>query len=200
MSGGAREHDSWVSVVFERGDLHLDLEVPDDPFVALTGPNGAGKTSALRCLAGLEVAAHVDWTSGEPARIGYLPQRVMLYPAMSLADNVASSLRFLGVGRGAALDRAAALLELVDISDLGHRRPHEVSGGQRQRAGLARSIAATPDLLLLDEPFSAIDIKSRAEVRSRIMDHIAASGTHCVLATHDHADIDAAGASTVAVN
>jgi ABC-type sulfate/molybdate transport systems ATPase subunit len=199
VSAGAVQRRTWVSVVFDRGDLHLELDLPDDPFVALTGPNGAGKTSALRCLAGLEAAARVDWASAAPARIGYLPQRVMLYPAMSLADNIASSLRFLGVARAAALDRAAELLDLVDISELGQRRPHEVSGGQRQRAGLARSIAATPDLLLLDEPFSAIDADSRAHVRARIIDHIAASGAHCVLATHDHADIEAAAASMVAV-
>lgn len=189
-----------MSVVFRRSDLDLRIELPDTAFVALTGANGAGKTTVLRCLAGLEDGSDVEWSTAVPRRIGYLPQRVMLYPAMSLADNISSSLRFAGVDRPTAITRAAELLELVDIGELGRRRPHEVSGGQRQRAGLARAIAATPELLLLDEPFSAIDTDSRAQVRTRIIEHIAASGARCVLATHDRADIDAAAAAVVAIN
>lgn len=187
-----------MSIAFRRGELELDVDIADAPFVALTGANGVGKTSALRCLAGLESAADVIW-SDRPQRIGYLPQRVMLYPAMSLIDNVASSLRFVGVGRDAATRRATELLDVVAIGDLGRRRPHEVSGGQRQRAGLARAIAASPDLLLLDEPFSAIDANSRSDVRARIIEHIAASGARCIFATHDPTDITAAAALTVAV-
>ena len=188
----------WASIDFVRHDLRIQFDVPDAPFVALTGPNGAGKTSALRCLAGLEPAARVVWHGDEPEHRGYLPQRVMLYPAMSLADNIASSLRFAGVDKADVGTRLAELLELVDIAPLARRRPHEVSGGQRQRAGLARAIAATPSLLLLDEPFSAIDVDSRSRVRERIIDHIAASGTRCVMATHDAADITASAA--IAIN
>jgi len=196
MSGLA----SWVSVDFRRGELELDVDIADSPFAALIGPNGVGKTSALRCLAGLEATAVVRWATAPPQRIGYLPQRVMLYPAMSLADNIASSLRFVGADRKSAMSRAHELLEMVDIVDLAARRPHEVSGGQRQRAGLARAIAATPDLLLLDEPFSAIDASSRSAVRARIIEHIATSGARCIFATHDPADITAAGAETVSVS
>ncbi len=199
MSVPRPQTHSGVTVAFDRGDLHLDIELPGASFVALIGPNGAGKTSALRCLAGLESTARVDWAGAVPARIGYLPQRVMLYPAMSLADNIASSLRFAGTDKSAATKRAAELLALVDIGDLGKRRPHEVSGGQRQRAGLVRAIAAAPDVLLLDEPFSAIDAASRADIRARIIDYIAAAGARCVFATHDHTDIKAAAAATVAI-
>jgi ABC-type sulfate/molybdate transport systems ATPase subunit len=186
-----------ASVEFVRGDLRLEFDVPDAPFIALTGPNGAGKTSALRCLAGLEESAHVEWPDGEPESRGYLPQRVMLYPAMSLADNVASSMRFAGLDKANITARTAELLDLVDIAALARRRPHEVSGGQRQRAGLARAIAATPALLLLDEPFSAIDVDSRARVRERIIDHIAESGARCVMATHDPNDLAAADAVNI---
>lgn len=186
-----------VSVEFVRSDLCLQFDVPDVPFVALTGPNGAGKTSALRCLAGLEEAAHVTWSDGEPKSRGYLPQRVMLYPAMSLADNIASSMRFAGLDKASISERTAELLDLVDIAALARRRPHEVSGGQRQRAGLARAIAATPALLLLDEPFSAIDVDSRARVRARIIEHIAESGARCVMATHDPNDLAAADAVSI---
>lgn len=181
-----------VSIDFERGDLRLRLDLPDSPFVALTGANGAGKTSALRCLAGLEPTAHVTWHREAPRRRGYLPQRVMLYPAMTLADNVASSMRFAGLDKVGISERTSELLDLVDISPLARRRPHEVSGGQRQRAGLARAIAASPSLLLLDEPFSAIDADSRAAVRERIIEHIAESGARCVMATHDPDDLAAA--------
>ena len=186
-----------ASVEFVRSDLCLQFDVPDVPFVALTGPNGAGKTSALRCLAGLEEAAHVTWSDGEPKSRGYLPQRVMLYPAMSLADNIASSMRFAGLDKASISERTAVLLDLVDIAALARRRPHEVSGGQRQRAGLARAIAATPALLLLDEPFSAIDVDSRARVRARIIEHIAESGARCVMATHDPNDLAAADAVSI---
>jgi ABC-type sulfate/molybdate transport systems ATPase subunit len=186
-----------ASIDFARNDLRLKFDVPDAPFVALTGPNGAGKTSALRCLAGLEKAAQVEWPAGEPATRGYLPQRVMLYPAMSLADNISSSMRFAGIDKASITARTAELLDLVDISALARRRPHEVSGGQRQRAGLARAIAATPALLLLDEPFSAIDVHSRARVRERIIEHIAESGARCVMATHDPEDLAAADAVNI---
>jgi ABC-type sulfate/molybdate transport systems ATPase subunit len=186
-----------ASVEFVRSDLRLKFDVPDVRFVALTGPNGAGKTSALRCLAGLEEAARVEWPDGEPDSRGYLPQRVMLYPAMSLADNIASSMRFAGFDKLTITARTAELLDLVDIAALARRRPHEVSGGQRQRAGLARAIAATPALLLLDEPFSAIDVDSRARVRERIIEHIAESGARCVMATHDPNDLAAADAVSI---
>ena len=172
----------------------MKFDVPDAPFVALTGPNGAGKTSALRCLAGLEAAAQVEWPDGAPESRGYLPQRIMLYPAMSLADNIASSMRFAGLDKSRITARTVELLDLVDIAALARRRPHEVSGGQRQRAGLARAIAATPSLLLLDEPFSAIDVDSRARVRERIVEHIAESGARCVMATHDPEDLAASNA------
>lgn len=183
--------------MFRRGALDLSFVVPDAPFVALTGPNGSGKTSALRCLAGLEQSARVDWRSRPPTCVGYLPQRVMLYPAMSLSDNVASSLRFAGVDASEVAERTADLLALVEIADLARRRPHEVSGGQRQRAGLARAIAATPDLILLDEPFSAIDVDSRELVRDRIFGHVVETGSRCIMATHDDDDIAAAHASVV---
>ncbi len=189
-----------MSVRFRRGPLELDHTVPAAQFVALVGPNGAGKTTLLRCLAGLEPDADVEWHGGRPATFGYLPQRVSLYPAMSLADNVASSLRFAGVHRRDIAARTAALLTIVDIGDVANRRPHEVSGGQRQRAGLARAIAAHPAVLLLDEPFSAIDVTTRAMVRNRVIDHIRDSGARCIMATHDDADLAASGAARVDID
>lgn len=189
-----------VSVRFNRGPLDLDITIPAARFVALVGPNGAGKTTVLRCLAGLEPNAAVQWHGGRPATFGYLPQRVSLYPAMSLADNVASALRFGGMARREASSRIAELLAVVDIADVATRRPHEVSGGQRQRAGLARAIAAHPAVLLLDEPFSAIDIATRSTVRDRVIDHIRQSGARCVMATHDDADLAASEAARVDVD
>lgn len=186
-------------IEFVRGDLQLDVALPSDRFVALVGPNGAGKTTLLRCLGGLESTATVDWSGNAPSTFGYLPQRTSLYPAMSLLDNVASSLRFAGVGRVDAVARATEMLELLDIAELARRRPHQVSGGQRQRAGLARAIVAVPDLVLLDEPFSAIDRASRQSVRERVFEQIANSGARCVIATHDQDDLVASAASSVEI-
>ena len=186
-----------TSVRFDRGDLTLNVVLPDAPIVALTGPNGAGKSTVLRCLAGLEPASSVVRHGPLPGSVGYLPQRTSLFPAMSLRDNVASSLRFSGVGRVESRQRAEALLAEFEIGELARRRPHEVSGGQRQRAGLARAIAAIPDLLLLDEPFVAIDVAARRSMRTRLVQHLAASGSSCVFATHDDADVEAMGAVRV---
>jgi putrescine transport system ATP-binding protein len=119
---------------------------------------------------------------------------------MSLADNIASSMRFAGLSKASITERTAELLDLVDIAALARRRPHEVSGGQRQRTGLARAIAATPKLLLLDEPFSAIDVASRARVRARIVKHIAESGASCVIATHDPNDLEATDAASIVLS
>lgn len=188
-----------VTVRFNRGPLDLDVALPAERFVALVGANGAGKTTVLRCLAGLEPDADVVWSGNRPASFGYLPQRVSLYPTMSLADNVASSLRFNGMSRKQALAEIGDLLAVVDITDVARRRPHEVSGGQRQRAGLARAIAAHPAVLLLDEPFSAIDVSTRAAVRARVVDHIRDSGARCVMATHDEADVAASDAAPVPI-
>ena len=119
---------------------------------------------------------------------------------MSLADNIASSMRFAGLNKASIAERTADLLDLVDIAALAQRRPHEVSGGQRQRTGLARAIAAAPKLLLLDEPFSAIDVASRARVRARIVKHIADSGASCVIATHDPNDLEATDAASIVLS
>ena len=190
---------SPVTVDFTRGALTLGVSIPGDQFIALVGQNGSGKTTLLRCLAGLEPDALVTWNGERPTSFGYLPQRVSLYPAMSLQSNVESSLRFAGEERVAAARRATELLDLLDVAALAHKRPHEVSGGQRQRAGLARAMASTPALLLLDEPFSAIDVESRDVIRHRIIGHIKASASRCILSTHDQADVTASAATCIEV-
>ncbi len=185
-------------VDFERGSLSVHLEIPDGPIVALSGPNGSGKTTMIRCLAGLEPEAAVDWETGPPRSIGYLPQRVMLYPSMTVEQNIASSLRF--AGQREVDRRVAELVEAFGLTDVADRRPDVVSGGQRQRGGLARALAARPALVLLDEPFSAIDAATRDDVRGVVAAELESSTSWCVMATHDHRDIEVLGAIEVALS
>ena len=165
------------------------------------GPNGSGKTTLLRCLAGLEVTeagrislagSVVDdpaagvWVPPEQRQVGYAYQDVRLFGHLSALDNVAFGPRCRGAGRGAARRSASAVLDAVGMSALAQAKPARLSGGQSQRVGLARALAAGPEVLLLDEPLSATD----RDVRPLLRQQIRASGATVVLVTHDPADAD----------
>jgi molybdate transport system ATP-binding protein len=173
------------------GVFTLPLEGPS--LTVLFGPSGCGKSTILRALAGLDrpqagriLAGGAPWFDAEakrfvPAhrrRVGLLAQRPGLFPHLSVAANI---------GFGVKTDRAhrvAELLELVGLADLAHRRPGELSGGQQQRVALARALAPAPRLLLLDEPFAALDHGAQVELRGRLRDTLAASRTPALLVTH----------------
>ena len=172
----------------------LDLDVPTGALVTLLGPSGCGKTTLLRVVAGferadagtVEVAAGLVEGPGrhvppERRRVAVVPQEGALFPHLSVADNVAFGLPR-GERRG---DRVPEVLELVGLAGLGRRMPHELSGGQRQRVALARALAPRPSLVLLDEPFSALDAGLRAHVRAQVRDTLRAAETSAVLVTHD---------------
>jgi iron(III) transport system ATP-binding protein len=177
----------------------VDLEVAPGTLTAVVGPSGCGKTTLLRLIAGferpgtgtVEVAGRlVTWPGGvvppERRRIGYVTQEGALFPHLTVAGNVA-----FGLPRRARRDRGriTALLELVGLApDFAGRHPAELSGGEQQRVALARALAPEPELVLLDEPFSALDPELRAGTRRAVADALSATGTTTVLVTHDRAE------------
>jgi iron(III) transport system ATP-binding protein len=172
----------------------VDLTVPAGGFAAVLGPSGSGKTTLLRLIAGFDqpdqgrIALNGDtFDDGHlhvPAHrrgIGYVPQEGLLFPHLSVAENVGFGLpRRKRSGR-----RVTDLLELIGLGGLGHRRPHELSGGQQQRVAVARALAPEPRLILLDEPFAALDASLRDSLRLEIKQLLASLGTTVVLVTHD---------------
>jgi molybdate transport system ATP-binding protein len=186
-----------------RGPLDLDVElaVADGEVLAVLGPNGAGKSTLLRVLAGLldpdEASIVVDgqvWDDQDvhlPAHrrpLGMVFQDHLLFPHLSVTDNVAFGLRTRGVRRPAARAAAHRWLARVGLADLGDRRPGALSGGQAQRAALARALVGDPALLLLDEPLSALDARTRLTVRAELRRHLADFAGSTVLVTHDPVD------------
>ncbi|EHM01987.1 ABC transporter, ATP-binding protein [Acetobacteraceae bacterium AT-5844] len=161
------------------------------------GPSGCGKTTTLRMIAGLEkpeagriLIGGKDVTALPPHKrhMGVVFQSYALFPHMSAAGNVAFGLEMQGVPRGERGPRAQAVLELVGLSGLAHRKPKQLSGGQQQRVALARALAIEPDLLLLDEPLSALDAKLREGVRDEIRALQQRLGTTAVFVTHDQTE------------
>ncbi|MFG2918169.1 ABC transporter ATP-binding protein [Kitasatospora sp. NPDC048298] len=173
-------------------DLSLDLVQGE--MVALLGPSGCGKTTTLRILAGLErpdagrvTIAGSDETTA-PARsrnIGVVFQHYSLFPHLSARENVAYGLRIRRVDRGGRTQRADELLELVGLAEHGGKFPHQLSGGQQQRVALARALAIQPQLLLLDEPLSALDATVRARLREEIRRIQRQEGITTLMVTHD---------------
>ncbi|MFE0652498.1 ABC transporter ATP-binding protein [Streptomyces sp. NPDC059534] len=174
----------------------LDLTVPGGHLAAVLGPSGCGKTTLLRVIAGfLRTDAGTVTVAGrtlagpgvhippERRRIGIVPQEGALFPHLSVARNVAFGLT--GSERGARAKRVDEMLDLVGLGGYGDRMPHELSGGQQQRVALARALAPEPHLVLLDEPFSALDSGLRGAVRAEVRAVLRASGATAVLVTHD---------------
>lgn len=176
--------------------LHqIDLVIERGKLVALLGPSGCGKTTLLRLLAGFEwpdtgtIAINGRLVSGagqhiaaEDRRVGMVFQEYALFPHLSVAANVGFGLR--GTAQ-AKQRRVAEMLALVGLVDLGERMPHDLSGGQQQRVALARALAPSPDILLLDEPFSNLDAALRAQVRAEVRAILRETGTTCLFVTHD---------------
>jgi sulfate transport system ATP-binding protein len=157
---------------------NVSLEVPGGELVALLGPSGSGKTTLLRIIAGLEPADRGvirfegEDTTEQPVRerqVGFVFQHYALFRHMSVFENIAFGLRVrpraVRPSEAEIRDTVMGLLRLVQLEALGKRRPSELSGGQRQRVALARALAVKPKLLLLDEPFGALDAKVRKELR-----------------------------------
>lgn len=169
---------------------------------ALFGPSGAGKTLTLRCVAGLSrphrgrivldgrVLFDRDARLDVPPRerkVGYLFQQYALFPHLTVENNIAYGIRALD--KAQRTERVKALLDLVGMKGFETRRPSELSGGQQQRVALARALATEPRLLLLDEPFAAVDMRVRKRLRTELRRIHEVTGTPMLLVTHDLAEV-----------
>ncbi|WP_191057552.1 ABC transporter ATP-binding protein [Geminicoccus harenae] len=173
-------------------DVSLDIE--RGSFLTLLGPSGSGKTTLLKVLAGFErcsagrlLLGDADITSlpAERRNFGLVFQGYALFPHMTVANNVAFPLKVRRWDRSRIEARVREMLELVQLGHLAHRKPAELSGGQQQRVALARALAFEPDLLLLDEPMSALDRKLRADLQIELRRIHRRLGTTFVYVTHD---------------
>lgn len=172
----------------------VSFSVNEGEFVTLLGPSGSGKSTILRCLAGLEdpdagaifiADEDVTHTPVQERQIGFVFQHYALFRHMTLIDNVAFGLRVRGVAKEERLQKARELIELVGLKGFENRMPPQLSGGQRQRVALARALAPEPKLLLLDEPFGALDTRLRKELRAWLKELHDRIGLTTLLVTHD---------------
>jgi ABC-type sulfate/molybdate transport systems ATPase subunit len=162
------------------------------------GPNGAGKSTLLKALAGIVPSAgHVEVGGRVVGRlppyrrdVGWVPQQTTLLPHLTARDNAAYGLRARGYRRAAARDLAQGWLARLGVGELGDVKPHALSGGQAARVALARALAHEPALLLLDEPFVAVDAPTRDLVRRVLRETVAGSRTATLLVTHDPVDVE----------
>jgi molybdate transport system ATP-binding protein len=191
-----------VDAVVRRGGFRLDVRFAVAPgeVLGVLGPNGAGKSTLLRALAGLTELSEGQLTLDgialddveaatfvppERRPVGLLFQNYRLFPHLSVRDNVAYGPRRRGAGRAAARATAAEWLTRLGLAELADRKPAQLSGGQAQRAALARALATDPALLLLDEPLAALDAETRLSVRAQLRRHLADFGGPTLLVTHD---------------
>ena len=182
---------------FDRASRAVDqvtLDLPAHGITALLGPSGCGKTTTLKLLAGLlepdagDVRIGGISVLGVPAErrpVGMVFQRPLLFPHLDVADNVAFGLRMRGTPRPERERRVAEMLDLVQLPGYGARRVHQLSGGQEQRVALARALVTSPRVLLLDEPFSALDANLRMEMRALLRHVQSQVAVTTLLVTHD---------------
>jgi molybdate transport system ATP-binding protein len=206
-----------ANVAARRGafTLAVDLHAASARTLAVLGPNGAGKSTLLDVLVGrlrpergevrvgdrvLSDAAERIHVPPERRRVGLLSQAPSLFPHLSAQENVAFAPRAAGASRIGAREEAVRLLDAVGLRGLEDRRAARLSGGQQQRVALARALAARPDVLLLDEPFSALDVSTAADMRMLTAETLERTGTTAVVVTHDVVDALSLGHSCVVLD
>jgi len=175
----------------------IDLTISAGEFLVLLGPSGCGKTTLLRIIAGLqqptngsvEVGGNSLWRNASRndavmAELGVVFQEANLFPWMTIEDNIALPLKLRGVGKSERRKRARELCEMVGITGFEKRWPRELSGGMRQRAAIARALSCRPKILLMDEPFGALDAMTRDQMNSELQRIWMDSGCTVILVTH----------------
>lgn len=181
-------------------ELTLNLTIPPGTTGALLGPNGAGKSTAVAAIAGLlpidtgqlslngrvlDDPSKGVFVPAEERSLGVVFQHYLLFPQLTVLENVAFGLRSRRIPRDTARTRAREWLNRLGLADLERRKPDDLSGGQAQRVALARALVTEPDLLLLDEPLSALDVTTRTELRHTLAEHLDAFAGPRLLITHD---------------
>lgn len=181
--------------VNERGAFlaleHIRLNVQQGEFISLIGPSGCGKTTLLSLISGLlKPAAGTIRVSGEEIhqptpKVGYMLQQDYLFPWRTIYDNASIGLELIGKHDEAARKWVMELLDDMGLADVADRYPHQLSGGMRQRVALVRTLAVEPDILLLDEPFSALDYQTKLQLEDLVAITLKSRGKTAILVTHD---------------
>ena len=181
---------------------NVTLRIPTGEFVVLLGPSGCGKTTLLRSIAGFEKidagsinlgGKRIDQLPPHKRPVNTVFQSYALFPHMSVAQNIAFGLQNEKIEKSEVKSRVAEVLELVEMSALADRKPSQMSGGQQQRAALARALAKKPKVLLLDEPLAALDLKLRKSMQIELKRIHRATGTTFLFVTHDQNEAMALG-------
>lgn len=179
---------------------NIDLQLQEGEIGCLLGSSGCGKTTLLRSIVGFEkpdqglikirnciVSDKSTYMAPEQRKIGMIFQDFALFPHLSVKKNIAFGLNSGQgkLGHAAQKQRVTELLEMIDLADIGNKFPHQLSGGQQQRVALARALAPKPDLLLMDEPFSSLDVELREHLATKVRKIIRHEGITAILVTHD---------------